>query len=356
LKLIDILFKTEDSNAMGNTIVDVARKAGVSPSTVSLVINDSPRVNVKTKELVLKVIKELGYTPNRGARSIVTSQTHNIGLLVVLEDNVSPDPYSIQNIVNSFSTDVAAGVESAIQPTHYGLIYARSCGKTAKPLPKIVDSSYIDGLIITGGSYSKEFLSAIEMTKIPTVITGSNFNTKFISSIFCDPYAAMKEITEYVISTGRTRIALINSSDVSYNTALKQAGYRDAIIDSGKTFNDSMVINAGFSASDGRRAMKLLLELNKEIDAVVCAFDGLAIGVLQELHTRNINVPADIAVTGFEDSWVASHAIPALTTVRIPKFEIGEQLLNNLLEIISGKIRTGFKVLVDSKVIVREST
>lgn len=341
---------------MGNTIVDVARKAGVSPSTVSLVINDSPRVSVKTKELVLKVIKELDYTPNRGARSIVTSQTHNIGLLVVLEDNVSLDPYSVQNIVNSFSTDISAGVESAIQPTHYGLIYARSSGKSAKTLPKIVDSSFIDGLIIAGGSCSKEFLKAIELTKIPTVITGSNYSTKFLSSIFCDPYSAMKEITEYVISTGRTRIALINSSDVSYNTKLKQAGFRDAIIESGQTFNDSMMINAGFSASEGRNAMKLLLESNKEIDAVVCAFDGLAIGVLQELRARNINVPANIAVTGFEDSWIASHAIPALTTVRIPKFEIGEQLLNNLLDIISGKIRPGFKILVDSKIIVRDST
>ena len=350
------MFKTDDSKDMGNTIVDVAKKAGVSTSTVSLVINDSPRVNYKTKEHVLQVIKELGYTPNRGARSIVTSQTHNIGLLVVLEDNVSSDPYSIQNIVNSLSTDVAAGVETAIQPTHYGLIYARSSGKSVKNLPKIVDSSYIDGLIIAGGSYTREFLNAIEMTRIPTVITGSNLNTKFISSIFCDPYAAMKEITEYVISTGRKHIALINSSAISYNTALKQAGYRDALIESGLLYNDSMVISAGFSAIEGRNAMKSLLESKKEIDAVVCAFDGLAIGVLQELHHRNIVVPVDIAVTGFEDSWIASHAIPALTTVRIPKFEIGERLLNNLLDIISGRIQPGFKILVDSKIIVREST
>ncbi|MDL2228946.1 LacI family transcriptional regulator [Treponema sp. OttesenSCG-928-L16] len=341
---------------MGKTILDVAKKAGVSPSTVSLVINGSERVSYKTKEKIQKIIKEMGYIPNRGARSIVTSRTSNIGLLVILEDNVSKDPYSIENIVNSFSTDISAGVEEEIQPTHYGLIYARANGKSAKDLPKIVDSSYIDGLIITGGSYTKEFLKAIEKTGIPTVITGSNYMTKRISSIFCDPYTAMKEMILYLISKGRRNIGFLNSSSVSYNTEPKLRGYQDALLESNIPCNEKMVISAGFSAMDGRIATKELLSKGIDIDAIACAFDGLAIGALHELISRKIEVPKDIALSGFEDSWIASHAIPSLTTVRIPKFDIGKMLLNNLLDILNGKINPGFKMLVESEIVIREST
>jgi LacI family transcriptional regulator/LacI family purine nucleotide synthesis repressor len=341
---------------MSQTILDVAKRAGVSPSTVSLVINDSDKVSYKTKEKVQKIIKEMGYIPNRGARSIVTSRTSNIGLLIILEDNVSTDPYSIENIVNSFSTDISAGVEEEIQPTHYGLIYARGNGKSAKDIPKIVDSTYIDGLIIAGGSYTREFLKAIEKTGIPTVITGSNYMTKHISSIFCDPYEAMKEMILYLVNTGRRHIGFINSSSVSYNTDQKLQGYRDALHEANMPYNDQYVILAGFSAMDGRLAAKELLSMGIELDAIACAFDGLAIGVLHELHARNIAVPKEIAVSGFEDSWIASHAIPSLTTVRIPKFNIGKLLLSNLLDILSGKNNPGFKILVESEIIVREST
>lgn len=340
---------------MGITILDVAEKAGVSPSTVSLVINGSDKVNYKTREKVLEVIKETGYSPNRGARSIVTSRTSNIGLLVILEDNLSDDPFSVENIINSFSTDVSAGVEEEIQPTHYGLIYARANGKSPRDLPKIVDSSYIDGLIITGGSYTREFLQAIEKTGIPTIITGSNYVTKRMSSIFCDPYEAMKEMVLYLAHSGRRKIAFINSSGVSYNSEPKLLGYRDALAESDIVYDDDLVVSAGFSAQEGRQAARRLLDSGKEIDAMACAFDGLAVGVLQEFHARGIRVPEDIALTGFEDSWVASHAIPALTTVRVPKFDIGKMLLSSLLDILNGKIKPGFKILVDSKIIKRES-
>ena len=340
---------------MGITILDVAEKAGVSPSTVSLVINGSEKVNYKTREKVLEIIKETGYSPNRGARSIVTSRTSNIGLLVILEDNLSDDPFSVENIINSFSTDVSAGVEEEIQPTHYGLIYARSNGKSPRDLPKIVDPSYIDGLIITGGSYTREFLQAIEKTGIPTIITGSNYVTKRISSIFCDPYEAMKEMVLYLIHSGRRNIGFINSSGVSYNSEPKLRGYRDALAESGLMYDDGLVVPAGFSALEGRRAAQRLLDSGKYIDAMACAFDGLAVGALQEFHARGIRVPGDVALTGFEDSWVASHAIPALTTVRVPKFDIGKMLLSSLLDILNGKIKPGFKILVDSKIIKRES-
>ncbi len=341
---------------MGNTIIDVAKKAGVSKSTVSLVINGSPKVNYQTRDHVLRVIKEMGYTPNRGARSIASAQTHNIGLLVVLDEHVPEDPYSIHNIVNSFSTDVSGGVETAIQPTSYGLIYARSSGKSSKALPKIVHKSYIDGLIIAGGTYSKDFLKAIEKTGIPTVLTGSNIATKNISSIFCDPYAAIKEITSFLIKDGRNCIAMINSSEISSNSAPKLAGYRKALSEAEIPFDADLVISGDFSAMEGHNAMLKLLSTGKPIDAVVCAFDGLAVGALHALHAKGIRVPQDIAVTGFEDSWIASHAIPALTTVRIPKFDIGTMLVSALLDILKGKINPGFKILVDSKIIVRDST
>jgi LacI family transcriptional regulator len=340
---------------MAVTIKNVAQKAGVSTGTVSLVINNSPGVSHKTRSRILQVIKELGYTPNRGARSIITSRTSNIGLLVVLENNLSDDPYSTENIVNSFSTDIATGVEQEIQATNYGLIYGHSDGKSGKELPKFVDPSYIDGLIIAGGSYTREFLKVVEKTEIPTIITGSNYTTKKISSIFCDPYEAMKEMIFYLVKTGRKHIALINSSQVSFNSDTKYKGYCDALDESGLLFDEDLVIPAGFSAADGKKAVKALLKTGKKIDAIACSFDGIAAGALKELYTQNITVPDDIALTGFEDSWIASHAIPSLTTVRIPKFEIGKMLLINLFDIINGKIKPGFKVLVDTEIIVRES-
>ncbi|GHV43519.1 LacI family transcriptional regulator [Spirochaetia bacterium] len=341
---------------MAVTILDVAKKAGVSQSTVSLVINDSAKVSYKTRSRILKVIKDLGYIPNRGARSIVTSRTSNIGLLVVLENNLSDDPYSMENIVNSFSTDIVAGVEQEIYTTNYGLIYARCDGRSEQELPKIVDPSYIDGLIIIGGSYTTGFLKAIEKTEIPTIITGSNYTTRKISSIFCDTYTAMKEMILYLIKIDRRSIALINSSNVSFNSEAKLKGYRDALIESGLPFDEKLVIATGFSGIDGAKAVRALLKAGKRIDAIACAFDGLAVGALRELYAQKIQVPQQIALTGFEDSWIASHAIPSITTVRIPKFKIGKMLLNNLLDILKGRTNPGFKILVDADIIVRETT
>lgn len=341
---------------MAVTIIDVAKKAGVSKSTVSLVLNGEGKISPNTRAEVIKAIKELKYIPNRGARSIVTNRTGNIGIMIMSADVVSQDPYSPANKVSSFSVDVERGVESAVSKTHYGLIYARCNGQNPKELPQVINQSYIDGLIIIGGIYTPEFLLAIEALSIPTVITGANVQSKFLSSIYCDNRLAMKRSVDYLISRGRRDIAFINTPVLSSNSQLKLEGYKDALLENGLEFRSSLVEGGYISSDGGQKAIAKLLDSGQRIDAVATAFDGIAAGVIRELYLRNIPCPNQIAVMGFEDGWLASHMYPRLSTIRLPKVEIGKQLLVNLLALMNGDISPGFKLYLDSELIVRETT
>jgi LacI family transcriptional regulator len=339
------------------TILDVAKRAGVSKSVVSLVINDASGVSQKSRAKVLTAIRELNYIPNRAAREMVTAKSGNIGLLAVVEDPVASECYSTKNIVDSFSQDICIGVEKAIQNIPYGVLFARCNGKLNEGLglPKMIRERWIDGLIIAGGAYEDAFLKAIETYAIPTVLTGSKYYSEKTGCVFADTQKGAYKAVKHLIGLGHSELAFINSTAVSQNSFDKLNGYKEALYEAKIPFREPLVRSSSFSAYEGYLNMQELLALQNRPTAVFCAFDGIAIGAMRAIKESGLKIPQDIAVIGFEDSWLASHADPPLSTIRINKEYIGEIMTKRLMEMLEGELSQGFKMLLEPELIVRQS-
>lgn len=327
---------------------DIAKKAGVSRSTVSRVVNNQQNVSEKVRQRVLKVIKETGFSPNAAARTLVSQRSNTIGLIL---------PHSVSTFfTDPFYPHLIKGISLACN--HYdftlALFVAGTLEYQEKILPRLSSRGFLDGIIIQSGHHADQsIILELAKTNIPLLVAGRPLHHDQVCYIDIDNVSASEKAVRHLISTNHKHIATIAgilTSTVGYD---RLEGYKIALENSSLKFNPSLIIESDFTESGGYNAMKKLIPLKP--DAVFAASDMMAIGAIRAIREAEMNVPDDIAVIGFDDLPIPAVSELQLTTIHQPVVHFGFKAVETLLELIESDYPVIKKVLMDTELIVRKT-
>jgi LacI family transcriptional regulator len=306
------------------TLEMVASAAGVSPSTVSRILNGTASVSAAKQAAVDEAIKKLGFKPNPVARGLAGGRTLSIGVLT-------------QTISSPFYGEALHGIEDELERAGYIPLFVSGHWQEAEER-KAIDallSRRVDGLIVLAGRLSNPTLQAYAK-QLPMVVVGRNLKGPRLFSLGFDNEAGGLLATQHLIECGHTRIAFI-AGDRAHEDALeREAGYRRALKLAGIAFDPDLVIPGDFTEASGMLAVNHLLEQRLPFTAIFAANDQMAIGAALGLYRRNVRVPDDVSLVGFDDLAPAKFAIPPLTTVRQSVYEMGSQAALAMLELLRG--------------------
>ena len=341
---------------MSITIIDVAKKANVSKSTVSLVINNAPTVKAETRQRVLEVIDELGYVPNFNARGLTTKKTNSLGVLITPEKDTTESPFDFQNETEFFSYDILAGIPDGLENTDYGLVIERYCMKNSDehPLPEMISQRRVDGVIIIAGLYDDEFENRILESGIPAVVVGRPQSV--FDSVSVDIEQGIYLATEKLISVGIKKICYINCPSIFSSNQRRRNGFYHAINDYHLYEEDQRVVDTEWNTGKGGyEAIKNLFVSGYRPDGIVAAHDSIALGIMRYMYENEIRIPRDISIISFENSVLSGYAAPALSTVDINKRELGKKAGELLVQRIEKPKMPKATLLYTPTVINRDS-
>ncbi|MDP4144543.1 MAG: LacI family DNA-binding transcriptional regulator [Bacillota bacterium] len=331
------------------TIKDVAKLAGVSPSTVSRVISDSSRISDETKRNVRSVMEELGYYPNAIARSLVSKSTNTIGIVM---------PQSAErSLLNPFFPVVLSGISAAAHEKDYCIVL--STGNTEKEqmesIKEIVTSGRVDGVIIMYSSMDNVILESMKKFKMPVIIIGKPLQTDGILYVDNDNVAAAYEVTKELIDRGHKDIALV-SGHFGYVVSLDRLdGYRAALVDNNIGINRKLIIECEFNKEDGYRGMKEMLDKGVRPTAVVVTDDIMALGVMEAIKEQGMRIPEEIEIISFNNIPFADLCNPGLTSVDVNAYTLGYEASKLIIEKIKSEDDKG-RVIVPTRIFYRGTT
>ena len=341
------------------TIDDVARRAGVSRSTVSLVINHSPLVKEKTRKLVEDVIAEIHYVPNSNARGLSARVTNNLGL-VIMQDYLPTTieiSYDNDQHIGLCSYNIFNGVMAGLAGTDYGVITEKFCS-IAEPeeLPRIVRKKRVDGLLVVGLPYSEQFVPNLKATGLPFVMVGVGNFAEGVDSIYADPGEGTYMATRELLATGHRDICLINCSARLLSHTLRLRGFKRALEEAGVPFRPDRNIEAvSNNGANALKAFKAFWEAGNRPDGIVTANGQSAAGAMVYLYQLGVRIPDGVSIIAYEDSSVCGYATPALTSVNIRKEEMGKQAAHCLLERIREREKDVEHIAIPPYLVRRDS-
>lgn len=312
------------------TLEEVAARAGVGRGTVSRVINGSPRVSEATRAAVEAAVAELGYVPNTAARALAANRTDAIALVV-------PEPET-RFFTEPYFSDMLRGVGSALSDTEMQLllIFAGS-DRERQRLAQYLAAHRVDGVLLVSVHADDPLPDMLSQLEIPAVISGPRSEGEALTSVDSDNYGGARQAVGHLIDRGRRTIAHITGRLDVYGAQRRIDGYRDALREAGHEVDDLLIEPGDFSEGGGRRAMAALLERRPGLDAVFAASDVTAVGARQTLREAGRRIPDDVALVGYDDSAIARHLDPPLTSVRQPIEEMGRAMTDLLLAEIADR-------------------
>ncbi|MBE5772423.1 MAG: LacI family transcriptional regulator [Clostridiales bacterium] len=341
------------------TIEDVARRAGVSRSTVSLVINKSPLVKEATRQKVERVIEEINYVPNSNARGLSARVTNNLGV-VIMQDYL-PDSteisYDNDQHIGLCSFNIFNGIMAGLLGTDYGVITERFCSVgDPEALPRMVLEKRVDGLFVVSTPYSDCFIENLKKTGLPFVIVGVSSFEEGIDSIYANPYDGTKMAVEELIRTGHKKICMLNCSAWLSGHKLRLDGYRDALNEYGIEFDPKWNLSAEKNnGRNAKKAFKAFWEAGNRPDAIVAANAQSATGAMVYLYEQGVKIPDDISIIAYEDSSLCGYCSPALTAINIRKEEMGSIAARCLIEKIRNREKEVEHFAVEPYLVRRDS-
>jgi LacI family transcriptional regulator/LacI family purine nucleotide synthesis repressor len=335
------------------TITDVARKAGVSKSTVSLVMNGNTSIKEQTRERVLKTIQQMGYIPNINARNLITRKNHILGIAMNVE-NFAFSSYDFDSETEIFSYDVSLGIHARLENSGYGILQERFCVTDKNALPKFVINRRVDGVFILGSAFYNNLIIKLKKEKMTCVVVGRYVHE--IDSVSPDFIKAAYLSTEYLITTGHKKILFINCPTIFSSNQDRLTGINQAVSHYNYSANPKWIINTQHNTGKGAyEAIKYCWEQGVRPDGIFMANDTLALGVMRFLHEQKVRVPDDVSIIGYEDSILAGYAVPPLTTINISKPKMGENAAQLMLERIRNP-RKKFVSLIIEPVLTERSS
>lgn len=332
------------------TSFDIAYQAGVSQSTVSRALRNSPLVNAETREKIQAIAKELNYKVDKNASNLRSQHCDTIALLLF------EDPTNDDSAINPFFLSMLGSITRACSSKGYDLLVSFQQASNDWHAD-FEDSNKADGLILLGyGDYVDYEEKLIKLYEQGThfVRWGAEVKDLPIVSIGCDNFLGGKEITEHVIKQGKKHFAFLGSASSRAPEFFdRYKGHCQALKDHQLIINEKAQFNALYTEEAGYNAACELMASGEEVDAICAASDLIAIGAIRALKERNISIPEQVAVVGFDDIAIASFTFPPLTTVKQDTQLAGELLVNTLLESINGQETN--TTLIPPELVVRKS-
>jgi len=328
------------------TMKDVAQQAGVSPSTVSHVINDTRFVSQQLRDRVLHAMRELNYQPSAVARSLRTKRTQVVALVI-------PD------ITNPYFPEVARGVQDVAEENEYSVILCNTDRVRGRELRflKALRGQRVDGLILNPSEVTSGDLQDLQDAQIPVVLIGSQIDHPDLDVVMVDNVQGAYDAVSHLIDLGHRRIGLVGGSRAASSGEQRFQGYIRALADLDIPIDEEIITEGRFTREGGYESMKRLLALQAPPTAVFASSDVMAIGALMAIQEEGLQVPNDVSLVGFDDIAEASTTTPKLTTVSQPKYQTGQvaaQLLFDRVEGASPGERQ--KIVLSHQLVIRDST
>lgn len=327
------------------TIVDVAKKAGVSLGTVSRAINNDVHVAPDTRERVLAVTRELGYVANRQARGLKGSRTNMIGMLV-------PDLGSgyIGEIIHGIDAELALSQRDLVLFTTH-----RTAVKEAGYVANMVQGM-ADGLLLVLPRNPADYMGTLTRRNFPFVLIDHQGTAAPCPAVGATNWQGAYNATEYLVKLGHKRIGFITGSMDLGAASERLEGYKSALHVLHIPDDPGLIYEGDFLQADGYSGAQVLLDLNDPPTAVFASNDVMAMGVMDAVRSRGLRVPEDISILGFDDIPQAASVRPSLTTVRQPLEDMGRLAAQMLLDRIKNPEKEIYRVELPTELIIRNST
>lgn len=324
------------------TLDAVARMAGVSPSTVSRILNGSARVSQQKTQAVERAIAELGFRPNPIARSLAGGRSHSIGVLT-------------QAVDSPFYGEALRGIEDRLRGEGYIPLFASGNWNPADEAQalEVLLSRRVDGIIMLEGAIAGDDLLQVT-DKVPTILIGRSERLPSPIQLSFDHLHGGRLATRHLIELGHRRIAHISGDLSHHDAADRLTGYRVALQEAGLNEDPVLVLEGDFREASGFRLTTQLVESGVDFSAIFAANDQMAAGALLALWRKGLRVPDDVSVIGFDDIRGASFSLPPLTTIRQPMYEIGQVAAGGIMAWVVGE-SPAMEVPLPA-IVVREST
>jgi LacI family sucrose operon transcriptional repressor len=324
-------------------INQIAKLAGVSPAAVSRYLNNG-YLSAEKRQAIAKVIEETGYIPSSQAQTLRTKKTKIIGVIIPKIDSDS-------------ISQVVAGIGEVLNENGYQMLLANTDNHEEKEIEFIntFKQNIVDGIILLGTVLTTKHKKALKDLTIPYVVLGQQ--TDISTCIFHDDYTASFELADYMINKGHKKIGYIGvtEKDIAVG-ANRKKGFLDALENHNIKSSPELIKTGSFYMDNGYENAKALLSQNKDIDAILCATDTIALGAIKYLNENNIKIPDDIAVAGFGESKPSSILSPSLTTVHFYYRECGVEGATFLLDKITKPdipdkaMKLGFEIIKNQSV------
>lgn len=332
------------------TIYDIAQKLNITAATVSRALNGNPKISESTRKLVESTAKEMNYEQNKLALALKSGKSYNVGVIVPRMDS-------------NFFASVIRGIEEELYPFGYHVIVCQTHDQNNLEMENINSllNAQVDGILMSisnprlgeNGDFNK-----LLKENVPIIFFDRKKDIEGISSVTIDDFKGAYEATKHLIEQGCKRIAHLSndrSLDIFKNRYL---GYKQAIIDHGLEFDESLVIETMSKVIEGRKTTKLFLEMENPPDAIFSSSDFTALGAIQEIKDNGLRIPEDICVIGFSNEPFTRFMELSITSVDQSPIEMGRISAQVFLEEVKNnrKMRSDKKIVLTPELIIRKSS
>jgi LacI family transcriptional regulator/LacI family repressor for deo operon, udp, cdd, tsx, nupC, and nupG len=333
------------------SIKDIAKAAGVSYSTVSRALNDSPLISQEVRQRIQGLARSMGYTPNALAQSLLSRLTHSIGLVIT-------------TISDPFFVDVVKGIDEVAQDADFSVLLSTSNNDPEREIKiiELFNRRRVDGVIVAASRMSRDYADRLARIDIPVIMINNQAyeDQQNLYSISIDDYAGGRAAVEHLLKLGHRKIGYLGVENRPASNSLRFDGYLDAFQDWGVPVQKEWIYQGESSTSGdlagdlqaGKSLGSMLLESG--VTAVFCYCDTVAAGLLLACRECGIDVPGQLSIVGFDDNELCEIVFPPLTTIAQPKQEMGQLAMRMLLENLSGAAVKD--VVVQPSLLVRGST
>ena len=332
------------------TSLDVAKKAGVSRTTVSFVLNNVSGMSISenTRKKVLDAAQFLNYHPNVAGRKLVSGKSNTIGLILCQ----SPE----QVFADAFLPQVIFGVEQAAMEQSFHVMLKQVEPNDTNGYIRLINENHVDGIILSGPRQDDREIIRLHSEGVPVMLMGQLPDTR-IPFVDIDAASGAETAVRHLIDLGHKQIAIITNAPLTYTSAQqRQTGYLQALQKAGLQISNNLIKEGNYTPASGFEQMNALLNQPIRPTAVFIASDVVAMGAILAIKRAGLRIPEDIAIAGFDDIPLAAYFDPPLTTIRVPAFGLGWAVSERLIRLIRNEGLDQAGVFLKSELIVRESS
>ncbi|WP_310385610.1 LacI family DNA-binding transcriptional regulator [Roseateles sp.] len=324
------------------TLGMVAEACGVSPSTVSRILNGTAVVSAEKRAAVDQAIAELGFVPNPMARGLAGGRTLSVGVIT-------------QAIDSPFYGIALRGIEEALNKVGYSPLFVSGHwnAKEEARCIEVLRSRRVDGFIVLTGRLSDESLKTLAKA-LPVVVTGRSLAAPGLYALDFNNFEGARLATEHLLALGHRDIAFIAGPVIHPDALERLRGYRSALQAAGLRYRPGLVVQGQYHEESGLLAVEQLIASRQPFSAIFAANDQMAFGATLALHRHGLHVPDEVSLVGFDDVAGAAHSVPPLTTIHHPAYELGSMAAAALLQLLAGEQPQA--TLPDPRLTVRGST